>query len=293
MALATRFIDEPSISVALIVGVIILYSFVIFIPQLASAVSGVIKQKIEGQIAVAQIENEPSIENQRLFEELHDLVHLARDTSVKLLPVVPKYSELIPANLPKGSQLPKLKAMEVEYQQLIDELYDIFRVVIPEKHKIWVAVRDRRSDDQYHTWLRKGSQNKSRGTTSQPMHKDNHQTVIQLKRHYYLQRKCVRITGIDDSEWQRHDNDHLREDRSVMMGAVMTRSWDSNSGEWSNNCLSLILTINSPDPNVFDNSHVPLLQASIDTFSWITNTAMRSQYQENKSEVATPSKSSD
>jgi hypothetical protein len=282
VATATRFIPEPSISVALVIGVVVLYGLVIFVPQIATAVNEMLKQKIEGQIAVAQIQNEPQSDSGELFNKLHDFVHLARDTSVKSLPVVPKYSDLIPSHLRSGSQLPKLKSKEVEYNQLLIELYHVFRLVIPAKHKIWVAIRDRRSDNQYHTWLRHGSHNKSRSSTTQPMHKDTHQTVIQLKRHYYLQRKCVRITGIHDPEWQEHKNDKLNEDQSVMMGAVMTRSWGEERGEWQNNCLSLILTVNSPDADVFDRSHIPLLQAAIDTFSWLTNTTMREQYEENK-----------
>ena len=282
VTLATSKITNPSISVSLIVSVALLYGVAIVMPQISKTIADLVKQRIEGSIAVAQIQSkgDPQ-ENKQLFEKQHDFIHLARDTAVKCLERVPEYSKIIPASLPSGSPLPRVKALEREYYQLLTNLYDIFRIVIPAPHKIWVSIRDRRSDDQYHTWLRHGSFNRNRETKSQPMHKDSHETVRQLKRHYELQRQCVRITGTDDPAWQKHDNDELGDDRSVLMGAVMTRSWNSEKDAWEAPCLSLILTVNSHERGVFDPSHVPLLQASIDSFSWLTNIAMRQQHQEN------------
>ncbi|MEM9283995.1 MAG: hypothetical protein AAGA96_19415 [Verrucomicrobiota bacterium] len=281
---ATQYIDDPTLSIVLCISIASLYAVTFCVPQLRAMVSKIIEEKERAKIEVAKTQNPscPPFRELALFDLQHDFVHVARDTSVKSLPVVPPFKDLFPKHLPKGSQMPFLEERETEYYQLLVNLYEIFRLVIPEDEKLWVAIRDRRSDDHYHTWLRHGSFRKSRENTTQPMHKDDHNTVRQLKRYYDLQGQCVKITGTRDPDWEAHVNDDLGEDRSVLMGAVMTRSWHQGDHEWFNNCLALVVTVNSHGEKVFNSSHVPLLQSAIDSFSWLTNTAMRSQDQINR-----------
>jgi hypothetical protein len=219
------------------------------------------------------------------FEHQHVFTHVGRDVAVKMMPVVPKYNLLIPKELRRGSQLPVLQEIELEVGQMMDQLYEVFRKVIPSHHKIWVAIRDRRSDDCYYTWIRRGPYNPNRVYCSEPMHKDDSSTIYELKRHYKEQYKCVKITGSGDTQWKPQPNDKYHEDRSVMMGAVMTRSWDLRKKMWKkgHNCLSWVITINSPDPDVFNASHIPILQTAIDTFAWLANEACRKQYLINQS----------
>lgn len=234
----------------------------------------------------AEIQKNAQLTDTTVFKDLHIFVHNSRDTGVKLMPIVPKYSNLIPSGLPKGSQLPALKEIETDVLQIMQKLLDVFQAVLPNERELWIAIRDRRSDDCYHTWLRKGSFNPNRQDSSRPMHKDDSSTISELKRYYKFEFKCVKITGCEDMYWKTMPNDDYEEDNSVLMGAVMTRSWDSGKKSWlkGHNCLSWVITVNSPNKHVFNASHVPIMQTAIDSFAWLANQAARKQHLLNKVE---------
>lgn len=227
-----------------------------------------------------EMKKEAQLADTPIFKHLHTLVHNGRDTGVRLMPVVPKYTDLIPSNLPLGSQLPILKEIESDVLQMMQKLLDTFEEILPHEKNLWVAIRDRRSDDSYHTWVRKGAFNPNRKDMSQSMHKDGSSTIVELKRNYQFEFKCVRITGTKDRCWKKMPNDDHHEDNSVLMGAVMTKSWDAEKKRWKkgHNCLSWVITINSPNHDVFNPTHIPIMQAAIDNFSWLANQACRAQH---------------
>ena len=61
------------------------------------------------------------------------------------------------------------------------------------------------------------------------------------------------------------------------MGAVLTKSFSRDVNTWAQRKLAWILCVNATSEEVFTQTHVPLMQCCVDTFSWVANTILRSQ----------------
>lgn len=120
--------------------------------------------------------------------------------------------------------------------------------------------------------------NPHRARDSQPLHKDNSRIISRLK-DSYRDGKCVIITGAGAGPqvWEWQENDKYGEDKSVMLGAVITKSWDPNNKTWVNNKLAWVLGVCANVENAFDETHIPLMQACIDTFATLANVMIRSE----------------
>lgn len=88
--------------------------------------------------------------------------------------------------------------------------------------------------------------------------------------------RCVVITGSGQSaeKWERHDNDDFGEDRSVLMGAVMARSW-SHPHNFVDSMM-MILYVCADKYDVFQEHHIPLMRSCTDVFSAAMNVMLRS-----------------
>ena len=234
-------------------------------------------QAVELLLKKKTIEHEVLIKD--IYDKQHFLIHIARDLAVKNMPIVPAYNEVLSLPNPPGvTPIERRADIELVVSKMLQRLIDIFQDITDGDANIWACIRTRREDDHYHTWIRVGTFNPNRIETSSPMHKDKSNTMNSLKSHFQIERKCVMITGQNNSTWEGQQNDRFREDMSTLVGAVMTRSWDSKE-DWINNCLSWVIFVNSDKENYFNESHIPTMQACVDVFSWLANSVLRVQHQ--------------
>jgi hypothetical protein len=218
---------------------------------------------------------------QRAGLPLLNMLHLARDASVRYLPVPVGAYDPPPATA--GGKFPADPRLEENRDLIINMLNDlvgVFREIAPPGTKVWASLRDRRADGNYYTFERAGSFSVSRKATSQPLNKDRSRTVIEL-RHSYRLGSCVVLTGSDmgESKWEPHPNDRLNENLCVLMGAVMTKSpADGLRGsEWKNAKLTWIVSVNADKTNAFNDNHREIMRCGVVAFSWLANTLIRKE----------------
>lgn len=106
--------------------------------------------------------------------------------------------------------------------------------------------------------------------------KKNEGTIALLKE-YCKSGVCVWITGSnkEPAMWKPQENDKYGEDKTVMLGAIMTKSWDAEAHRWTNNKLAWVLGVCADTEDAFDESHIPLMRACVDMFSTLANTLLR------------------
>jgi hypothetical protein len=75
--------------------------------------------------------------------------------------------------------------------------------------------------------------------------------------------------------WEAQENDKSHEDKSVLMSAVMAKSWVKRS--WSNKKMMMILCVCADRDNAFGEKHISLMQSFTDVFFLILNVLVRSQ----------------
>lgn len=228
----------------------------------------------EGAAQVAPAYNDESSFYNRSYA-FHQMIHHARNLSVSLMPIVPPYT--VKATNPTEPD-PLLEINRAVIKEMLERLAEVFAEVVPPDTKVWTCLRDRRGDDCYHTFERAGRFKVSRAETSQPMHKDKSQTITWLKNSYH-EGSCVFISGSTQGpqRWQKQDNDKYGEDKSIMMGAVMTKSPVTRGRDrtWQNPRLTWIVFVNADKEDTFNPTHIPLMRCCVVAFSWLANTMIR------------------
>jgi hypothetical protein len=208
-------------------------------------------------------------------ESLHSFAHDARNLCVKLMPRKPEP----PATRPDGPPFPLSGDSHYQYEgdfvTLLTSLARIFRYLVPPDTKVWACIRERRSDDHYHTWVRSNGCNPTREAFTESLHKDS-TTVQNLRNSYEVLKDCVIITGVGCDGWTSVKNDDFGENKSVIMGAVLSKSFNPTGyRSFDDPKLNWLLCINADRPHVFSRSHIPLMKACNDIFSWILNSFIR------------------
>jgi hypothetical protein len=225
---------------------------------------------------------------QRAGLPLLNMLHLARDASVRYLPIPERAYEPPPADA--NGKLPADPRLEENRDLIINMLNDlvgVFREIAPHGTKVWASLRDRRADGNYYTFERAGTFSVSRKARSQPLNKDRSRTVIELK-HSYRFGSCVVLTGSEmgESKWEPHPNDALGENLCVLMGAVMTKSpADGLRGsEWKDAKLTWIVSVNADRAAAFNDNHREIMRCGVVAFSWLANTLIRKELLANATE---------
>jgi hypothetical protein len=212
-------------------------------------------------------------------DALLKLIQPARDRSVRYMKELDeRYSP--PLTLVHGGigPDPRLAANRQLIREMLESLVEIFSEIAPKKANIWASLRDLRSDDHYHTFERAGNFTKARAMTSEPLHKSK-SPIIAALRASYLAKKCVILTGSTDSPtvWVGSQNDMYKENRCVLMGAVMTKSSSGSLGVdgWDKWRMTWIVSVNSDVDNAFNHNHINIMRNCIVAFSWLANTLVR------------------
>ncbi len=202
---------------------------------------------------------------------LHNLAHETRDLAVRLMEpkrnIIPFDGELKPL-----SGLVHYDHLD-EINQILSTVISIFKPLVSKDVKIWTCIRERKNDDCYHTFIRVGEYTKSRKQFSEPLHKES-KIVKHLKHSYEVLQHCVIVTGSEEPEWDNVKNNKYKEDLSVLMGAVLSKSWDGEK-KFEKPKLNWILCVNANKENVFDESFIPLMKFCNDVFSLLVNSFIR------------------
>ena len=212
---------------------------------------------------------------------MHSLMHDARDLCVRILGEAPEYK-----GHPKsadGQYLSNqlLYAHRSTVISLLEHMVRLFDSITPSDVKIFASIRDRREDDHYHTFARAGQYNPNRKHKSKPLHKSNSKTLSRL-RDSFDSGSCVMITGSTKGPqmWEGQDNDQHGEDKSVLMGAVLSKSLSFESDKPYKSKMAFVIAICANKEDVFSEAHKPLMRACIDVFSMIANSVSRAELTE-------------
>jgi hypothetical protein len=207
----------------------------------------------------------------------HHLMHQVRDMCVEMLPSVPPYSSPIPGPDSNPSPHPLLESNGHKIVSLLERVVELFEPLVPPGTRVWACIRDRRADDCYYTFARAGRYNPNRAVSSRPLHKNNSRVIQRLKDNFRFNGVCVLITGstLGPEMWEGKENDRYGEDKSVMLGAVLTKSWDAQKRDWSNPKLAWTIGVCADRENAFSETHIPLMQLCVDMFSLLANVIIR------------------
>ena len=82
-------------------------------------------------------------------------------------------------------------------------------------------------------------------------------------------------SGMGKQMWEPRKNDRFNETRSVLMGAVLTKSFDTHLKARTHSKLAWILSANATVDDAFSEHHIPLMQCCVDVFSLLANTMIR------------------
>ena len=211
----------------------------------------------------------------------HHMMHEARDTCVKMLPYAEVYSAPPITNVDNLVRPNHILANnKVQVVILLERMVELFQPLVPPGTKLWASIRDRRADDCYHTFARAGRYNPNRQNTSTPLHEDRSRVVKGLMDNYINIKDCVMITGSGQGQavWEGKENDVYGEDRSVLLGAVFTGSWDRQNIKFVNNKLAWIVGISADRENAFSKMHIPLMKQCVDMFSLLANVMIRCEH---------------
>ncbi|MEM7063056.1 MAG: toll/interleukin-1 receptor domain-containing protein [Cyanobacteria bacterium P01_B01_bin.77] len=206
---------------------------------------------------------------------LHQFIHKARDMCLTMFPTASIYasSEACEQGIPLPNSY--LEKNRLQIVTLLEYLAKLFQQIAPSGTKVWTCLRDRRSDDCYHTFERAGVYNAYRDNSSKPLPKDS--IVLVRLRDTYKNGCCVLLTGsgCGPQIWQAQENDRFGEDKTVMLGSVLTKSWDQDTQDWSNNKFAWILGVSADTENAFSEVHIHLMQTCVVIFSLLANIIVR------------------
>lgn len=208
----------------------------------------------------------------------HNLIHKGRDLCVTIMG--PNRPRFVVANA--DGTYPALQVLtnyKPEIQEMLGYVVKMFEFLLPSSVKVWAAIRDRRADGRYHTFARAGDFNLSRARSTQPLNKDS-VDIRRLRASTERNLKCVVITSpsLGPEIWEPRENDHLGDDKSVLMGAVCAKSAhiDGQADSVRIDKLMMVLFVSANIENVFSEKHENLMRCCNDTFSMVINTMLRS-----------------
>ncbi|MCG8585214.1 MAG: hypothetical protein MI757_10925, partial [Pirellulales bacterium] len=161
---------------------------------------------------------------------MHNFIHDARDLSVRILGDAPEYAGN-PESQDGGCLANRhLSAHRDTVISLLEHVVRLFESLVASDVRVWACIRDRRADDRYYTFARAGQYNPNRKHHSTPLHKTESKTLSRL-RDSFASGSCVIITGsaMGPQMWEGQRNDQYEEDKSVLMGAVLSKSLSDDS----------------------------------------------------------------
>lgn len=204
----------------------------------------------------------------------HQFAHKARDLCVMHLG---KLTEFFPSGGNSNKPAKVFEDAKPMISSMLEDVVRIFSLMVDPDIKVWASLRERRNDSKYHTFLRAGKYSTKRIKPSKALYKDS-VTLSQLKQSFSGGR-CVILTGqtYGPDMWEPQPNDKLKEDLSVLMSAVMAKSWnsDEDNGYWSDRKLMMVFCVCADREDAFGEIHIPLMQCLTDVFSLIVNILLR------------------
>lgn len=208
---------------------------------------------------------------------IHQFVHNARGLGLMMSSASGRYST---PPIAEGQQpLPNVYLAQHRDKMitLLENMASLFEKLAPPGTKVWTALRDRRSDNCYHTFARGGVFNPARAFSSGAL--PRHAKVVKRLRDSYRKGCCVLLTGsgYGPQMWEEHENDKFSEDKTVMLGAVLTGAWSENNAQWLDPMHVWILSVSADKEKAFSEVHIHLMQTCVVIFSWLANAMIQQQ----------------
>ena len=221
-----------------------------------------------------------SIDLSSLAGNLHSLIHRARDCGIRTLP-----KTIFDEHSPKRSDFDILNNSRNEITKLLSTIANIFDDITPKNVKIWSALRVRNINNEFYTFERAGSYSPVRRGHSKPLPVGS--PFVNYLWDQYRVGQCVIFdkSGKLKEIWDFQDSDYLKEDLSILAGAVVNKATHdlddlSENPAWVGNDiqnLSWILYVNASERGIFNEEYRDLMKSFVDIFSWLLNSMHRHQ----------------
>jgi hypothetical protein len=224
-----------------------------------------------------------SLCNSRPLEEslqsFYALSYIACDLSLELLPSTLTYSESQDAPIDSALLNDRFQEYERKIKSILESMVYIFKSLTPPGTRLWSHARERRDDGNFYMIDRAGQYNLKRSLSSDKLSMDKSIIISRLKDNFRYSGIPVLITGSSKGPlmWGFNTNDIYGEDKSVILGAVITRTWNPRCQSWENPKLAWILGISSDRENAFTEIHVQAMKLCIQIFSPFANIKARCQ----------------
>jgi len=213
------------------------------------------------------------------LQSFHALSSMVCDLSLELLPSTFTYSKSQDAPLDSALHNDRLQEYERQIRSILEWMTCIFKSLSPPGTRLWSHARERRDDGNFYMIDRTGEYNLKRSISSDNLRMDKSIIIRRLKDNFRYSGIPVLITGSTKGPlmWELNSNDIYGEDKSVILGAVITRTWNPRLQRWENAKLAWILGISADRENAFTEIHVQVMKLCIKIFSPFANIKARCQ----------------
>lgn len=211
------------------------------------------------------------------MNRLHFFIHATRDQAVRYVEAHRRIWTKFVEGQNNGTQM-TVDSLQKEISgafrehlgQTLGEVRSLFESLTGRRGKIWVAVREFYRDGktrEFRTLLRVGEKNLNEQRRQHSVSIPEDQGLPQfLKRQYEAGNGIVRLGTKRPDRWVRSRNDQLSQDKSVMAGPIIVKSWSEKEIRERRE-LYMILYVNSPVANVFCEHHEDYLRCCTDALS--------------------------
>jgi hypothetical protein len=233
-------------------------------PELAAILAEWVERDLPPELAAILVEGLTFPDRAATY---HQLVRLVSNLVLQL-----------PHHTARESRLVSLRhnsRARADVTTMISLLVDLFSTFVPPGAKVFASLREQRVDGRFETIIREGRFAAERESRSKALHITEDATIRRLT--FALEQgRNVLLTGSTRSEleWTRQPNDVYGEDRSVLMGGVLIKTWSGQ--DFRPPSMVWVVTVCCDQENAFNDRHVSLMQSCVDLLSIVANVVARS-----------------
>lgn len=225
------------------------------------------KKQLEFQLERGREQFQDTLQNTHVATEaLHKFIHHTRDSAASFINDAQESLERLRKHRDfQQYTLEVLRARDNFLYKLLEEMIRVFVPLVPPGSQPWAAIREIHTNGDaavYKTLLRAGPVSPDRYQTSEGIRQD--EGIADYLRQQHRLGKDVVILGKDRSQeiWKVMANDALGEDKNTIAAPILLKSKSRKPYE-----MPMILYMNSPFEDVFNETHTPYMRCCADVFS--------------------------
>lgn len=210
----------------------------------------------------------------KAIDEVHDFVHTARDQAIEFYTTRQKLlADLVRTGDYISYEKRLNEASDAYLRNTLQKSISLFEALTNRHGRLWAAVRViEPSADQssgvkfYQTRIRIGKVNPDREASSEPIPEDI--GLPRYLRDQYSKNKGIVILNKAEKRkiWHKMKNDSRQDDNSIIAGPIIIKTKCPQTDKTKRE-MYMIFYINSPDEDVFNQSHEPYMKCCTDTLS--------------------------